>query len=386
MANEEHFKMLMQSVGAWNQWRKENPDIRPDLRRAKLREAKLWEQNLHGESLIHTDANLSGANLTDVDLIKAELHGANLSGADLYGARLVWAILTQANLSKASLCSANLSKADLRRANLVEANLSRANLIAADLGMADLSNANLRGANLSKADLRGAHLSGADFREAIVGHTVFADLDLTKVGGLDAVRHYGPSHISTDTLYRSHGQIPEKFLRGAGVPDTFIAYLSSLTSQAFEYYSCFISYSTKDQAFAERLYNDLQAKGVRCWFAPEDIGGGRKLYEQIDQAIRLHDKLLLILSEHSIGSEWVMTEIRRARRSEERDKRRKLFPIRLVAWDVLKEWECFEADAGKDLAVEVREYHIPDFSNWESHAAYKPAFDRLLRDLKAEEG
>jgi hypothetical protein len=163
--------------------------------------------------------------------------------------------------------------------------------------------------------------------------------------------------------------------------------VSSPDKEAFvEYYSCFISYSTHDQTFAERLHSDLQAKGVSCWFAPEDIAGGKKLHEQIDQAIRLHDKLLLVLSEHSIGSEWVMTEIRRTRKAELKENRRKLFPIRLVDMDTLKGWECFDADAGKDLAVEVREYFIPDFSGWENHTVYQRAFDRLLRDLKAEEG
>jgi hypothetical protein len=48
-------------------------------------------------------------------------------------------------------------------------------------------------------------------------------------------------------------------------------------------------------------------------------------------------------------------------------------------------WKCFEADSGKDLAKEVREYFIPDFSNWKEHDSFEKAFDRLLRDLKAEE-
>ncbi len=78
-----------------------------------------------------------------------------------------------------------------------------------------------------------------------------------------------------------------------------------MVGRPIEFYSCFISYSTKDQEFAERLHADLQAKGVRCWFAPHDMKGGRKLHEQIDEAIRLHDKLLLILSEHSMSSNWV---------------------------------------------------------------------------------
>ena len=48
-------------------------------------------------------------------------------------------------------------------------------------------------------------------------------------------------------------------------------------------------------------------------------------------------------------------------------------------------WKCFDADSGKDLAVEVREYFIPDFSDWKVHDAFEKAFDTLLRDLKAEE-
>ena len=62
--------------------------------------------------------------------------------------------------------------------------------------------------------------------------------------------------------------------------------------------------------FADHLYADLQARGVRCWFAPHDIQGGRKIHEQIDEAIRVYDKLLLILSDASMNSSWVKTEDR----------------------------------------------------------------------------
>jgi hypothetical protein len=112
--------------------------------------------------------------------------------------------------------------------------------------------------------------------------------------------------------------------------------------------------------------------------------GGQKLYEQLFSAIQLHDRLLLVLSANSIKSEWVMTEIRKAREIERKENRRKLFPIRLVNFDALRSWECFDADAGKDLAVEVREYFIPDFSNWKDHDAFEKAFARLQKDLKNE--
>ena len=43
-----------------------------------------------------------------------------------------------------------------------------------------------------------------------------------------------------------------------------------------------------------------------------------------------------------------------------------------------------DADTGKDLAVELREDHIPDFSNWKNHDAFESAFNDLLRDLRAQ--
>ena len=116
--------------------------------------------------------------------------------------------------------------------------------------------------------------------------------------GVELCEHLSPSAIGIDTIYRAIGQIPEQFLRGAGVPEPFIADMKALVAamDPIQFYSCFISYSTKDQAFAERLHADLQAKGVRCWFAPHDVRAGKKLHEQIDEAIRVYDKLQLILS------------------------------------------------------------------------------------------
>lgn len=61
-----------------------------------------------------------------------------------------------------------------------------------------------------------------------------------------------------------------------------------------------------------------------------------------------------------------------------------LFPVCLVPFKTLEDWECFDADQGKDSAREIREFHIPDFTHWETHKSFKEAFEPLLRDLKAE--
>jgi tetratricopeptide (TPR) repeat protein len=151
------------------------------------------------------------------------------------------------------------------------------------------------------------------------------------------------------------------------------------------HYSCFISYSTKDQDFAERLHSDLDKNGIRCWFAPHDIQAGKKLHEQIDAAIRTHDRLLLILSEHSMNSRWVGTEIGRARQRESDENRRVLFPLAIVPYQRIRTWSLFDPDTGDDSAREIRGYFVPDFSNWRDTPAYEEAFQRLVRDLQAEE-
>jgi serine/threonine protein kinase len=149
-----------------------------------------------------------------------------------------------------------------------------------------------------------------------------------------------------------------------------------------QFYSCFISYSNKDEEFAKRLYSRLRDAGLRVWFAPENAKGGQKLFEQVDRAIQMHDRLLLVLSENSLHSNWVEQEIRRAREFERKGGPRKLFPIRLTDYETLQEWVCMDTKAVEDLAEEVRSYYIPDFSNWKSYDDFEKAFERLLDDLK----
>lgn len=285
----------------------------------------------------------------------------------------VWNAWRAANLT----IELDLRKASLYRANLEAAKLQGANLEEANLFGADLSRAKLQGASLIGTNLFGANLFGADMTSAEVGYTIFGDLDLPEVHGLETVRHNYPSTIGIDTLYNCHGDIPEAFLRGCGIPDTLIEYMHSLTVRPIEYYSCFISYSSKNQDCAERLHTDLQRKHVRCWFAPEDLKTGDKFRERIEESIRIYDKLLLILSEHSVASPWVEREVHAALEREDQQNRIILFPIRLddAVMDSTKQW-----------AAEIRRSrHITDFRQWKDHDAYQKVFGRLLRDLTAEQ-
>jgi hypothetical protein len=320
MANRRHVALVKKGAGGFNEWRSNHQGARIDLRGANL-----------------SRSYLRGADLSEVQLSEANFRRANLSGAYLRGA-----VLSGANLRGAHLVGADLIEADLM------------------------------GANLNGARLRGANLSGAG-----LARTTFAFLDLRGVKGLETVGHLGPSSIGIETVYMSNGEIPEVFLHGAGVPDSFITYARSLVGKPFDFYSCFISHSSVDQEFAERLYADLQAKGVRCWYAPEDLKIGDRFRTRIDEAIRIHDKLLIILSENSVRSSWVETEVETAFERETRENRTVLFPIRI-------DDAVMQTNAA--WAAEIRHTrHIGDFRNWKDHDSFQKAFERLLRDLKAEE-
>lgn len=392
----------------------------PDLRGADLHESYMGGVQLYL-------ADLSEANLREADLSGANLNSANLSWAKIAKAKLRETDLRKANLRKADLSEALLLDADLRGANLSGANLRRISLYlneqdyplsgadfrGADLSGADLTGADLTGANfgfarlrktdLSGADLNGANLRGADLTGAVVEkarvvRTVFVDVDLREVKGLEALKHAGPSTIGHDVLSRSNGNLPDVFLRGCGLRDweiessklhrrsvgvtdiTEVLYrvYELRVGQPLQYHSCFISYASEDESFANRIYDDLQARGVRCWFARHHMRPGRKIHEQIEEAIQFHDKLLLILSRASIGSEWVKEEILNAWTREKQESRTMLFPVSLIAFDDLRGWKCFDSDTGRDVAREIRQYFIPNFSD---PSIYKTTLERLLASL-----
>lgn len=139
------------------------------------------------------------------------------------------------------------------------------------------------------------------------------------------------------------------------------------------YHSCFISYATPDLPFAEQLHTDLTTEGVNCWFAPQDLKVGDKLLQAIHKAIMGYDKLLVILSEHSINSQWVEDELGLAFDREHRRNEYILFPIRLDDTALLTE---------RYWAVKVRQRFIGDFTQVDNRDTYQKSLSRLLRDLR----
>ncbi len=314
MADQRHLNKLNEGVIAWNKWRNENPEILPDLSKAKKQ----------------------GKSLTGIDFRHTNLDNADLSDA---------------NLCSASLKSASLSQTNLRGAKL-------------------------RNAFLHKTCFKETILQRTNFHRASLLDTTFLNVDLKETINLEMVVHLGPSTIGIDTIQRSRGNIPDAFLIGAGVSEQLLACIHSLGHASFDYYTCFISYTSHDKHFVEILYRDLRKAGVLCWFAPESLNAGEKFPAEITEAVQSREKLIVVLSKYSLNSDWVRKEVMLARQREGKGKREVLLPIHLDS-AYLNSKIDWAATIGKQL-------NIRSFENWQQPSRYQKMLDGLLNDLRKE--
>ena len=272
-----------------------------------------------------------------------------------------------------NLANVRLDGAIMRGVKLQGASFDGAPLIDVDFTLADLRGASLRGAFLNGANFTRAKMGGADVTDAMFGRTLLAGVDLSEVKGLDQIRHEAPSEISMSTLVASRFQLTPTFLKDAGVSRGLIADLVRGKRLSSKYQTCFLSYSSIDRPFASRLYESLGKAGVRVFWDQFDVLPGEYLEGQLVEAIREHDRLIVVLTPASMASAWVKREIELAWYH----KRESLVLVRLCPIEDVRAWTSLDKTF-PDLASL---FPVLDFSEWNQAEKFDHALTLVLKAL-----
>lgn len=208
MANAEDVARLRSSVRDWNNWRKENPRLQPDISDVQLGNIDLRGADLHNVNFSGTD--LRSVKFTDEGIFEAtgqskkQMHSANFRHAYMPGVDLRGVDLCEGDLTGANLTGAKLARCDLRGAQLEEADLTSACLTKANLNLAHLGRANLHRTDLSEAALIGADLSGAAMVES---NLIGSKLTGCRIFGVSAWRlETDERTVQTDLLIANDGR------------------------------------------------------------------------------------------------------------------------------------------------------------------------------------
>ncbi len=280
---------------------------------------------------------------------------------------------TSVDFTNATLIDIDAKTSAFDNCDFRGADLTRANFFNSQFTYCDFTDCKFNDAFLVRALFRHCRMDNAHFGLAEFGETDFINVTLSGARGLGSAKHESPSNIDLTTLRQS---LPIGFLRGVGLSEELINVQPLFGADASGYYSCFISFSTKDQKFTEKLYADLQASGVRCWFAPHHLNIGAPTVDEIDRQISRLDKRIIVLSKSSLKSRWVEDEVLKAYAEERKRNKRVLLPIR-VDDTVMRTREAW--------ALKLRDQlNIGNFKTWRSSGPYKKAFNGLLGSLKRE--
>lgn len=132
----------------------------------------------------------------------------------------------------------------------------------------------------------------------------------------------------------------------------------------------FINYASQDSAFVKKLVSDLNAVGVGTWIDADNLSAGTNFANALVDAVRNADAMIIVVSQHSIRSQWVISELGWAAR----------FDVLMVPFVVddadaqvilsyMRSFQIIDARKNYDLALKALVAIMPDSAK----QGYKPA-------------
>lgn len=177
--NNDHLAILSKGIEYWNNWRKENPSVVPDLSHAHLYRGWFVNGNFDNcnlESAVFGDSTSGGATFQNANLNHTHFMGATLAHANFEGA-----LFEDTSFALANLQGANLRKSNLSNLWMAQSNLSEANLSGCTIENTNLKFANLYKTNVDNTTFREVDLQGAQLVDTSVNNTSFIDCKIRGV-------------------------------------------------------------------------------------------------------------------------------------------------------------------------------------------------------------
>jgi uncharacterized protein YjbI with pentapeptide repeats len=308
--NKRHYHIFMQGAKVWNAWRKEHPNVRPNLNNVDIgigtsEYMRLKELGMESQFLSEADEFKRNA----VKLSAEELVGINLSNTDMQDVNF-WMV--------------NFSYADMRGANLTGAYLRDTNYYRANLKDANLSSSLLRGTRFTSTCL-----DGTDFSRAEMG-AKFRYTDLSTATGFETCIRPHPD-IDVETLLLSKGQLPDNFLRSPWqdeeISQALIDYSRTLASASgtnekvafpldqrpLRLFYCYAREDERLRGHLEKHLSLLKQEGLIVPWCDREITAGEYFEQKILSNIDTADIFLALVSPAFMSSSYCHNiELKRA--------------------------------------------------------------------------
>lgn len=232
------------------------------------------------------------------------------------------------------------------------------------------------------------------FNNTILYESSFVDCQLmaNTIIKTEKLRFENKASIDLQTILKSEDLDPDILVHYFNINDRDIKTIIGKVTNKVEYKKIFISFSFKDKKFADRLYAELCANGIRAFFWVIDAPPGRQLEDIMTTGIRGHDKTLFIASENSLKSPACQYELSESRKKQAETWEDIIFPLHIddFLFQVQKSQirPIDRVDEYWANIEEIRRVNSTDMSAFNKDRIdkkkFKEAVIRIVRELKLE--